>query len=392
MNKIILYAHGGSKNHGCEALVRSAIKVLNLQKQQIDLFSMQVDEDYKYGLDSICTIKEHERSPKRISLERIILFLNHYLIKNTGIYLNSLYKELFKSFNANTVALSIGGDNYCYEGLIERLIFINKAAKARGAKIVLWGCSIEPELLKDKKIIEDLKSYSLIYARESITYNELINAGITANTKLFPDAAFMLDKVCLPLPEGFTENNTIGINVSPLIQDYENSDGSTMKNYIALLKYIIDNTDMQIALIPHVVWDNNNDLLPLQRLYEVYMDTNRVILLGDYNCMEIKGFISRCRMFIGARTHATIAAYSTCVPTLVVGYSVKAKGIAKDIFGTYENYVIPVQTLTNEDDLVNAFCWLSDNEEGIRAHLKEFIPSYRNRVLEAENEVKKLFI
>ncbi|MFR4670990.1 MAG: hypothetical protein ACLT69_14285 [Intestinibacter bartlettii] len=66
----------------------------------------------------------------------------------------------------------------------------------------------------------------------------------------------------------------------------------------------------------------------------------------------IKGYISRCRLY-RARTHATIAAYSTCVPTLVIGYSVKAKGIAKDIFGTYENYVLPVQYYQIEFDLIN---------------------------------------
>lgn len=62
---------------------------------------------------------------------------------------------------------------------------------------------------------------------------------------------------------------------------------------------------------------------------------------------QYKSIISRCDMFIGARTHATIAAYSTCVPTLVIGYSVKSKGIAKDIFGTDEGLVIPVSEITD---------------------------------------------
>ena len=66
-------------------------------------------------------------------------------------------------------------------------------------------------------------------------------------------------------------------------------------------------------------------------------------MINDKNCMEIKGIISKCRFFIGARTHSTIAAYSTCVPTLAVGYSIKARGIARDIFGTEDNYVVPVQ-------------------------------------------------
>ena len=111
------------------------------------------------------------------------------------------------------------------------------------------------------------------------------------------------------------------------------------------------------------------------------------VLLDDYNCMELKGFISKCRLFIGARTHATIAAYSTCVPTLVIGYSVKAKGIAKDIFGTYKNYVLPVQSLKNKDDLINGFDWLKNNEDSIRQHLKNFMPSYREQALCGKKEI-----
>ena len=95
-------------------------------------------------------------------------------------------------------------------------------------------------------------------------------------------------------------------------------------------------------------------------------------------------------MFIGARTHATIAAYSTCVPTLVVGYSVKAKGIAKDLFGTYENYVIPVQTLENKEDLINAFKWLNNNKEEIKKHLTDVMPEYIKRAIRAGEEISRL--
>ena len=100
----------------------------------------------------------------------------------------------------------------------------------------------------------------------------------------------------------------------------------------------------------------------------------------------MKAYISKCRFFIGARTHATIAAYSTCVPTLVVGYSVKSKGIAKDIFGTYDKYVIPVQDLT-EENLVKEFKWMFNNEKSIKKHLENFIPKYRLKALEAGKEI-----
>ena len=98
--------------------------------------------------------------------------------------------------------------------------------------------------------------------------------------------------------------------------------------------------------------------------------------------MVIKGYISRCELFIGARTHATIAAYSTGVPTLVLGYSVKARGIAKDLFGTEENYVIPVQTIDSGNEIINGFCWIEEHKIEIEQHLKEIMPEYKKKILE----------
>ena len=99
--------------------------------------------------------------------------------------------------------------------------------------------------------------------------------------------------------------------------------------------------------------------------------------------MELKGYIAACRFFVGARTHATIAAYSTGVPTLVVGYSVKARGIAKDLFETEEHYVLPVQSLKRSDDLKKEFLWLMENETQIREQLESVMPDYKKRAAEA---------
>lgn len=96
-------------------------------------------------------------------------------------------------------------------------------------------------------------------------------------------------------------------------------------------------------------------------------------------------------MFIGARTHATIAAYSSNVPTLAVGYSVKARGIARDLFGDYENYVIPVQQLQEKEDLIGAFEWLKDYEEEIRQDLRRVMPEYKKNAMRIGKEVEKLW-
>ena len=198
-------------------------------------------------------------------------------------------------------------------------------------------------------------------------------------------------KTAFTLPEGFAAGNTVGINVSPMIQDNEKISGITMENYKEMISYIIRNTDMQIALIPHVVWERNDDRKPVHALYEAFAETGRVIQIGDGNCQELKGFIGRCRFFVGARTHATIAAYSTGVPTLVAGYSVKARGIARDLFGTEENYVLPVQNLKKKDDLTKGFQWLFSHEKEIREKLGEVMPGYKERALETGKEVDRLW-
>ena len=53
----------------------------------------------------------------------------------------------------------------------------------------------------------------------------------------------------------------------------------------------------------------------------------------------------------------------------MVGYSVKARGIARDLFGTEENYVLPVQTLKDPQQMLEAWRWLLSNEDQIRYEL-----------------------
>lgn len=385
MQKIVLYPHGGSGNHGCEALVRSTCKIIG--KQEVYLATRNKSEDALYSVDEVCTLINEEERITKGSFEYIKAAIRYRLFKDADAFDAITYKAITQSVKNNGIALSIGGDNYCY-GVPTYIYIINRLLRKQGTPTVLWGCSIEPSAI-DNTMVDDLRKYSLIIARESITYDALAKAGLS-NIKLLPDPAFQLDRVDLPLPEGFVEGNTVGINLSPMVMNCETGDNITFKNYEQLIEHIIETTDMQIALIPHVVWTENDDRVPLRMLFEKYKHTGRVVMIEDHNCMELKGYIARCRFLVAARTHASIAAYSTCVPTLVIGYSVKAKGIAKDLFGTYENYVLPVQSLANEMDLVNAFDWIYKNEDQIRTHLHTIMPEYRDRALLIGEELKKI--
>lgn len=398
-NQLIMYMHAGSGNHGCEAIVNS---VCHMIKEKPVLISYYGEEDKKYSLKELCDIISERRFEEH-KLSHIFYYAYRKLSGDEESFIRYRYQNIFKG-KAPSLAVSIGGDNYCYDNMLKDLRLSNSAFNRKGTKTVLLGCSIEPELLEKEYIVNDLLKYHTIIARESITYEALkqmtetkkegqtkTQEGSLPRVFCFPDPAFTLPKRELPLPEGFVPGNTVGINVSPMIQDNESKSGITMESYKALLAFVIENTDMQIALIPHVVWKRNDDRKTIHELYEAFKATGRVVEISDGTCEELKGFIGRCRFFVGARTHATIAAYSACVPTLVVGYSVKARGIARDLFGTEENYVIPVQSLQNKEDLVKGFQWLLGHETEITGKLKEVMPSYKEKALQTGKEVDRLW-
>lgn len=398
--KIIMYMHAGSGNHGCEAIVNSVCRML--QKKAL-LVSYRGWEDQRYSLKKLCQIMQ-ERKIDENKLVHILYYIYRRLTGDEESFIRYRYQDIFREKEI-PLAVSIGGDNYCYDSMLGDLRLTNSAFNRQGIRTVLLGCSIEPELLKKERILEDLARYHTIIARESITYDALVkifSPNASCHTELekeagipriccYPDPAFTLGKKELPLPEGFVQGNTVGINISPMVQSSESREGITMENYQDMIQFIIEHTDMQIALIPHVVWEQNDDRKPLHELHEIFKETGRVIEVGDGTCEELKGYIGRCRMFVGARTHATIAAYSCLVPTLVVGYSVKARGIARDLFGTEENYVIPVQSLQRPEDLTEGFQWLMKQENAIRGHLEKKMPAYRERAFETGKEVDRLW-
>jgi len=380
--KKVLYMHGGSANHGCEALVRTTSELLN-GPRDIHLWSWNKSEDYKYGTVQAVTEIIASEELKRFSMPYFEALIRRKILRQPDAIMNVFLTNLFK----DSIAFSIGGDNYCYPWSANQAIILNKTIRQYAKATVLWGCSIDPEALSPE-MAEDLAGYNLITARESLTY-ELLKP-INPNTVLVADPAFLLEKTELPLPENFIENNTVGINISPLIMKYGTSENRILANYTELIRYILDQTDMNVCLIPHVVWENNDDRVPLRYLFQQFADSGRVCMVDDANCSELKGYIARCRFFVGARTHATIAAYSTGVPTLVVGYSVKSRGIARDLFGTEGDYVLPVQNLNSEADLVNAFSWISEKENSIVTKLEEMMPEYKRKAKSAKDVTIKM--
>ncbi len=386
MNNICLYPHPSSKNHGCEAIAISTSQIIKKYSSDTKILITKYNkEDERFGEDKVCYWYEKTKQCPMPNLKRGSFAWMEYQIKRrlfgtdaTDILARNFIKEQKVLIKETKLFISIGGDNYCY-GRPTGLYAVHKALTLKNKKSILWGCSIEPSAINEEMLF-DLKNYTKIVARESITYEALHERGLT-NVVLFPDPAFTLpsENNDLVIPE-----NTIGINISPLIMHYSANADIVRKSFEKMLDYILKQTECNILLVPHVTASATDDRVELEKLYYYSKQYGkRIIVADERDCCRIKDSISRCRFFIGARTHATIAAYSTGVPTLVCGYSVKAKGIAKDLFGTYKNYVVPVETIVNDEELVNAFQWMYENEKEIRSHLEEIMPSYIEKAWKA---------
>lgn len=382
------YSHGGCENHGCEAIVRTLSAMIKKSKPEsiIKLYTLNAQSDKAGDLPNIDETEEFNYilpvSNETVAQKLKISLLSRKSQKLADEYFYSLSCKN-PSLKENDIYISVGGDNYCY-GDGHMAAAFNRELKKLGKKTVLWGCSIGEEDLSEDKI-KDLKTFDLIVARETITFEALKKHGIDKNTVLYPDPAFTLDIDDINYD---VKPNTLGFNISSLVGTYSAKGASIEDISTEFLRYILDNSDRNILLIPHVTKEADGDQLILGRIAERLSSDRVQTVPPTMTAAQYKSIISRCDMFIGARTHSTIAAYSTCVPTLVIGYSVKSRGIAKDIFGTDKGLVIPVSEIDSAEKLINAYKSFSEKEEVYRNRLKSFMPDY---IKKAEASINELF-
>jgi polysaccharide pyruvyl transferase WcaK-like protein len=267
----------------------------------------------------------------------------------------------------------------CYDNY--DIIFTNNWLHERGVRTILWGCSMGPEN-QTKRKLETLFNFSLIYTRESLTYDYFQSLGLK-NLCVMPDPAFVLQPQPFELPSYFKENDLVGLNISKYVTGGMTMNSRFGKELINLIGHILKETTFHILLVPHVTWnvggENQVDRKMPQIIRKHFGNPERLHILDidNLNYCQIRHAISKCRMFIGARTHAVISAYSECVPAIALGYSIKSRGIAKDL-GLDEKLVVNSKDFS-EGAVLRSFSYLMKNEDSIRKHLQDTIPEYKKR-------------
>lgn len=366
--RFLLYAHGGTYNHGAEAIVQATISLIRSKypKAWIGISSHYPEQDEQFG------IKADQLIPPDYDIwdqeKRATIYEDKFALAR------QMYSNALSEITQETILLSVGGDNYCY-GNWHRLAVFQEVAQKKGAKSILWGASVEPSHIT-KDMVTVLNTYTQILVRESITYRALLDKKVTAPIAILPDIAFRLPVKKIPLP---ATSGYIGINFSPLVLRREISKGILIKNFRKLVDKVIEE-GLSVVLIPHVTMAADNDLDALRQLYtELSSQQKKRVKLVDegFSAQEYKYLIANCRFLVCSRTHASIAAYSTGVPTVVIGYSVKSVGIAEDL-GIPET-VLDVERINAPDVLADHFKEIFDREKEYGVHLSDIITEYSAR-------------
>jgi len=304
-----------------------------------------------------------------------------------------IYRNMLPVLKEAKAVLSVGGDNYSLDyGKPLLFTMLDDLVLKHNKPIIIWGASVGPfDKIPDfeRYMTAHLKKVTGIFVRETMSLEYLASKGIKNNVLLVADPAFLL-KETAPKIVPHIEEGAIGINLSPLMARYlTDGDHAQWVNLSAqIICKIAKATDRQIYLIPHVTSPQSNDHAFLKEVTSLLAGVD-VVLIGDqYSAAELKWIISQMAVFAGARTHSTIAAISMFVPTLSFVYSIKARGINRDVFG-HEKFCIlkdncqPVSVVEKIKDL------LADSAS-VRAQLKAVVPEFKNKALSAGEKLLEL--
>ena len=379
-----IHLDGG--NRGCEAIAKGTALILQEKKENLIGLCRDIDLDKRLGIDkSVTLVPVRSKSfffRLSLKLDRITTWNKE---KRKFLFYKHLYAPFINRIRDNDMMVSTGGDMMCYEN--NEVNYTVNIAKERGIKSILWGCSIgEGNLTKEK--LESLRNFSLIYARETMTKEVLSNHNID-NVIVCPDPAFILEPEKCELPECFTSDDVIGVNLSNFVLGGFGLDTPFAKEVIELFEYIIRKTNYHILLIPHVFWKDQDDRIVCNAIKEKFQNPRISVLDSEnLNYCQIRHVISKCKIFIGARTHAVISAYSTYVPAIALGYSIKSQGIAKDI-GMPEWSVVDSQKECRMK-MLDVFKQFMENEKEYRFLLNKKIPVYKQRMALLKNVIQSM--
>lgn len=385
-------------NRGCEAIVRSTVDILT-QSFGESRFLVPSDDP---GLDARQWPEARERGVEFVgsgAQPRLQRAWQEVLARFPGAqslpWPFPISREVTAAIDSSDAVISVGGDMYSLDYRFPiRVMSHDSAAMNKGKPTFLWGASVGPFSKTpafEPTAFRHLARMQNLFIRDELTAKYLQDHGLKNVTRV-SDPAFVLKpatSVEIDLPPG---SRVLGLNISPLVEADRAAQGreSLVEVAQAYVKTILRETDFGVVLIPHVFplsgGGVNDDRKVLRAVHQAFKDEDRVRLVdAQLNASQLKAIIAACHLFVGARTHATIAAMSSGRPTISLSYSVKARGINRDAFG-HEDLVLDARKVT-ADELWRLTAHMASQEQELGQVLVARLPGLRERAQSAGSRV-----
>ncbi|AND69817.1 hypothetical protein ATSB10_23630 [Dyella thiooxydans] len=366
-------------NRGCEAIVRSTVGLLAGQFGKIEVLVPSVDiaADRAQWRDAEASgvrfVPAYLPVQARawVQLQRLPL----PLLKRAG-WPFPMPDRLRRDLSSVDAVLAVGGDNYSLDYRIPSPIMaLDHFAMDLGKPVMLWGGSVGP-FEREPALVESMRRHlsrmRCVAVRESVSHAYLTETLELGNVIRMPDPAFTLMAEPVEVQPFWPRNSNgvLGLNVSQLIERYRRPGQDILAAVAELIRHAVTEHGLGVLLVPHVnalSGDNRGGDADYMQSLLTNLGPSVTMMPSTFNAAQSKYVIGKLRFFIGARTHATIAALSSGVPTVSIAYSIKARGINRDLFGN-EDMVLPT-TKVSTASLRAALGGLMDREDTLRAVL-----------------------
>jgi len=230
-----------------------------------------------------------------------------------------------------------------------------------------------------------LSRATLITVRERRSLDYVVqHLGISAErVKLAADVAFLLPPsaprriAALKRWLGLADAGYVTLAPSEGITSYSPASDRQAHDlaWTRTVERILAASDDDILIVPHVqeVRPASDDRRIASRIVEATGFNPRVrIASGELSASDFKGLIQGSRYLVGERMHACIAALSTAVPTIAIGYSVKARGIMEDMLGAelpLDELHVPIDRFVASEGLSAEIAAMAQRNDAIRERL-----------------------
>ena len=252
-----------------------------------------------------------------------------------------------------------------------------------------WGPFEEPPVREIARRV--VNAATLTFARDDTSQTHLDGLGPIGPIDQSPDIAFLFR----PSADGPRLVSEIGLDpnrpllaISPNMRVYERTEGEGEDNLYALAlvraarKLLSEG--VQVLIVPHEILPPNetrhDDRYLCGLIAEALGPDDVGAVTTDRSAEDLKAMIGECDLMLGSRFHALIAALSSGVPSVAVGWAHKYPELLGE-FGQ-SHLVLDHNSLT-VDALVATVSDVWDHRRQVRASIAETVPSVKAKASRA---------